>query len=181
MALFFEGWLLFALLVILMGLRHPAPLNDFSKLSMKTKGLGVAAFLILMVTFVPQPMLTITPDHGFQATVVGGNNTTASVGEFVDYSLVINNTGNSDIHMNIVISDIPGDGWSGAVYLGNGTIDGATNALNFDLVWESSTTIIVHLQPSATTTMGEKHIVLDMWSQDNVHTFETLNVNIVRK
>lgn len=51
----FTGWLIFAMIIMFLGLRHPPPLNDVTKLDDKRKALGVAAALILAVCFVPIP------------------------------------------------------------------------------------------------------------------------------
>ena len=39
----------------------------------------------LLVTFVPQPMVTIAPDHSFEMNVAGGNNTTVGAGGIVEF------------------------------------------------------------------------------------------------
>ncbi len=53
---FYLGWLIFAFLVIFLGLRHPPPLNDIIKLDKKRVALAVSGFLLLAVTFVPIPV-----------------------------------------------------------------------------------------------------------------------------
>ncbi|MEM0129014.1 MAG: site-2 protease family protein [Thermoplasmata archaeon] len=49
------GWLVFAFLIVLLGLRHPPPLNDVSPLGARRTlvGLGVAAILVAGFTLVP--------------------------------------------------------------------------------------------------------------------------------
>lgn len=51
----FGGWLIFALLVIVLGTYHPPPLNDLTPLSPSRKVLAVLALVILVLTFVPIP------------------------------------------------------------------------------------------------------------------------------
>ena len=55
LGLLWPGWWFWGLLLAVMGLRHPEPLNNYIKLSLKHKILGAVAALILMLTFVPSP------------------------------------------------------------------------------------------------------------------------------
>lgn len=165
MALFYQGWLLFALLVLLLGLRHPAPLNDISRLSRRTKAIGALALIILAVTFVPTPLVTITPDHSFDLSVAGGNNTTVVPGGVATFHIWVNNTGNTNSVVSVTLNDTPGD-WAAAVYLSNGTSENITNRLTFPLGYENSTEVVVRLQLSPTTTVTEKDLQLHVQAND---------------
>jgi membrane-associated protease RseP (regulator of RpoE activity) len=50
-----QGWLLWALLSLLMGIRHPAPLDDWTPLDGPRKALGLFAFLVFVLCFIPAP------------------------------------------------------------------------------------------------------------------------------
>ena len=52
----YPGWLIFGILVIFLGLRHPPPLNEIVKLDKKRIALAVIGFIMLSVTFVPVPV-----------------------------------------------------------------------------------------------------------------------------
>ena len=52
---FWQGWLFWALLILIMGMRHPAPLDDWTPLDGRRKALGLLTFLILVVCFIPVP------------------------------------------------------------------------------------------------------------------------------
>jgi membrane-associated protease RseP (regulator of RpoE activity) len=52
---FWQGWLFWALLILIMGMRHPAPLDDWTPLDGRRKALGLLAFLILAMCFIPVP------------------------------------------------------------------------------------------------------------------------------
>ena len=54
-SLFWRGWLVWAILIFALGLRHPPPLNDITPLDRKRKILALIAFLIFIITFVPAP------------------------------------------------------------------------------------------------------------------------------
>jgi hypothetical protein len=60
LGLFYSGWLFFAILVLLLGLRHPPPLNDVSPLGGARYALGVGVLVILVSGFVVVP-LAIAP------------------------------------------------------------------------------------------------------------------------
>ena len=53
---FWQGWLFWALLILFMGMRHPAPLDDWTPLDGRRKALGLLAFLIFVVCFIPVPL-----------------------------------------------------------------------------------------------------------------------------
>jgi len=56
----FTGWLFFAFIIILLiGMNHPPPLNDEGTLDLKRKLLFVVAVAILVLCFIPYPILTL--------------------------------------------------------------------------------------------------------------------------
>ena len=50
-----QGWLFWAFLSLLMGMRHPAPMDDQTPLDRRRKALGLLAFLIFVLCFIPVP------------------------------------------------------------------------------------------------------------------------------
>src|SRR3989441_2116808 len=96
---YYTGWFLFALIILLLGVRHPPPLNDLTKLSPSRPALGVLAIVILLITFVPAPFIEVPTQASFafenslhvpidhlNATIARGNTTIILVN--------VNNTGN---------------------------------------------------------------------------------------
>lgn len=144
-AMLYDGWFLFALLVFFLGLNHPAPLNDITKLPKRTLVLGTAGLLLLTVTFVPQPIIMVTPDYSFEMTALGGNNTTVAAGGMAEYQIFINNTGNVDNELRLTLEDVPGN-WSASLFLSNSTAVNATNVLDLGLEFEANATVIVQVQ-----------------------------------
>jgi membrane-associated protease RseP (regulator of RpoE activity) len=55
---FYLGWLLFAALIILLGVRHPPPLNDVSPLGLRRYLLGALVVAVLVSGFVVVPIST---------------------------------------------------------------------------------------------------------------------------
>lgn len=64
--IFYPGWLLFALVVLLLGIRHPPPLNDITPLDRKRKIVGIVAFMILAVSITPVPITIKELKEDFQ-------------------------------------------------------------------------------------------------------------------
>jgi membrane-associated protease RseP (regulator of RpoE activity) len=57
--LLWEGWITWAILVFLLGVGHPAPLNDITPLSPRRRLLGAIVLLLLLLVFVPVPLTVI--------------------------------------------------------------------------------------------------------------------------
>ncbi len=56
----FTGWTFFAIIIVLMmGMMHPPPLNDDTDIDMKRKALFFIALAILILCFIPFPIYTI--------------------------------------------------------------------------------------------------------------------------
>lgn len=53
----FPGWLIMAVLIVFLGLQHPPPLNDRSRLDAKRRILAVIILVVLIITFVPFPFV----------------------------------------------------------------------------------------------------------------------------
>jgi len=60
----YVGWLLFAVIVLLLGLRHPPPLNDVTPLDAKRYAVGVLVAAILVTGFVIVPLSAPTGSIG---------------------------------------------------------------------------------------------------------------------
>jgi membrane-associated protease RseP (regulator of RpoE activity) len=98
LSLFYPGWFLFGFLIFILGVRHPPPLNDLTRLDPGRKLIGIAAVVILIVTFVPQPFVTIGSERGlaFEAadgTPLAGINQTIALGASLLLTFAVNDTG----------------------------------------------------------------------------------------
>ncbi len=49
------GWWTWAILVMILGVKHPAPLNEVSKLDRKRIVVGIISFIVFVLTFIPRP------------------------------------------------------------------------------------------------------------------------------
>ena len=93
--MFYYGWLIFALLILFLGARHPPPLNDISPLDLKRKGLGVLTFAVLVIAFVPIPMTAVTADYSFELQPVGVTDATIALGGSHVFNVTVDNIGNA--------------------------------------------------------------------------------------
>jgi membrane-associated protease RseP (regulator of RpoE activity) len=98
MSYWYLGWLIFGFLILMLGVRHPPPLNDLSHLDVGRKLVGIAAVTILLVTFVPQPFVFVQAQHGVVFETPSGQplsilNETGTRGTTVVFDFSLNNTG----------------------------------------------------------------------------------------
>ncbi len=69
LGLFYTGWLFFAILVLLLGPRHPPPLNDVTPLGAPRFSVGALALAILVSGFVIVPLAVPPGSVGLSSTV----------------------------------------------------------------------------------------------------------------
>jgi hypothetical protein len=144
LGMYYSGWLLFALLIVFLGLKHPAPLNDVSKLNAKMKILGVFTLGILLVTFSPIPLVEIAPDHSFDIEIPGGNETIIMAGSSVYITMYVNNTGNTNSTIKMNIMQVPGD-WQASLYVQGDPEENATDLLNVLVPYDEGIVVIMKI------------------------------------
>lgn len=54
--LLYPGWMVFAILLLIFGFRHPAPTDEIAGLDRKRKILGIILFIIFLTSFTPVPL-----------------------------------------------------------------------------------------------------------------------------
>ncbi len=97
----FESWILIALFVLLVGVRHPPPLNDISKLKVSRKMLGAVALALFLVTFTPFPIVTISSNTSFTMTTSMQSVNMTDTAPVQYFNLTIVNTGNVQETVNL--------------------------------------------------------------------------------
>ncbi|MEW5936916.1 MAG: site-2 protease family protein [Candidatus Thermoplasmatota archaeon] len=127
----FFGWILFALFVLIMGARHPPPLNDITPLDAKRKALGAFMVFVLVTSFMAIPMGSVEERYeiAFYADESGEPNLTAPLtGVYVlgaksnpvspsnaTLTIWVANNGNMMGHIRLqteVSRDLIGEGWN---------------------------------------------------------------------
>lgn len=112
----YVGWIIVAILIILIGARHPPPLNDLTPLSAKRKIVGAFAGVILITCFVLVPIAEIPAEYSFrlESPVSPGlplefinistdseNCSAVAGGTNCSFQFVVNNTGNVDLNLSL--------------------------------------------------------------------------------
>ncbi|MCI4362035.1 MAG: site-2 protease family protein [Thermoplasmata archaeon] len=67
LGLAYPGWFLFAILIVVLGMRHPPPLNDISPLDRKRVAIGAMAVAVLVTGFVLIPIASPSGSFGVAA------------------------------------------------------------------------------------------------------------------
>ncbi|MFP3318380.1 MAG: site-2 protease family protein [Thermoplasmata archaeon] len=108
MGFFYLGWLIFALFVLILGLSHPPSLNDVSRISKKGYMVGIAAILLIAVTFVPVPIsqYELTENFTIHSNMQAGYMVLGDI-NYINGTILLNNTGNKMI--NITVSERSND------------------------------------------------------------------------
>jgi Zn-dependent protease len=86
LGLLYLGWIFFALLILFLGVRHPPPLNDISRLDARRWVVGAVAVAVLLGGFVAVPLTA--PTGAFTVPVHAAGNSTPPAG----YALAGNGT-----------------------------------------------------------------------------------------
>jgi len=163
MSLFYVGWLIFGFFIMFLGLKHPAPLNDISKIDFRRKVVGVIAIVVLVATFTPIPVVNIPADHSYEINVIGSNTTTVAPNEVAIFNMTVSNTGNTDNHMQLNVLQIP-SGWAVNLSLSGQPSENATSTLDFVLPYRNSTNVTMQIAVPATAMPS--NIVLQAASND---------------
>jgi Zn-dependent protease len=98
----FAGWWIFTFLILMLGTSHPPPLNDITKLTPERKAIGAFAVTMLVICFVPVPIMIdefIQPE--FEMEIID-DELIAGSGEIVNFTLVISNSGSEQDSYEII-------------------------------------------------------------------------------
>lgn len=163
---FYTGWLLFAIIVLFLGVRHPQPLNDITKLDMKRKVLGVAAIVMLIVCFSPIPMIEVPANYDYQIDVQGGTTINATAGSTLIILMDVRNVGNTNYTMSMMVLDVPTE-WGRGIYRVNDTSNLTTERVSFLLPYQGSEMVALKLIIPATAVTGEVFVLLDSSSKSS--------------
>lgn len=146
MGTFYFGWVIFGFLILMLGVRHPPPLNDLTRLDPVRKLVGVAAVAILVLTFIPQPfsVLPVRADFAYEAvdgTPLPRLEADIGLGASITLSFAVNNTGGARerVGLEFVVQNLDVYGWSiaftsGRIEAGNATVPIPVNPANVTFV-----------------------------------------------
>ena len=142
MGFFYAGWFLFAFLVLILGVRHPPPLNDLSPLDLRRKGLGIAAAAVLVCGFAIIPISTPTGDYQLEkiATSTYQENSTMAN---MTFTIVNNDVVDHEYSFSAVVTPTNLSGAQLSSFATNMTcsieIGGSTSSCNATAQWPTIT------------------------------------------
>jgi hypothetical protein len=108
----YTGWLFFAFLIMFLGMRHPAPLNDVTGLDNRRKALGAVTAVILVLCFVPVPFAfqdavydadfnLVMADQSLRDAISISEYGSNSQWFYINQTVRVANTGNIDANVSI--------------------------------------------------------------------------------
>lgn len=112
---YYLPWIILGLFVLLIGLRHPPPLNDLTRLEPGRKAVGLVVLVILLLSFHPIPLEQVPVDVGFEfredlAPEVVVEAATVNLTELqAAYFFRVNNTGNVRIQVDLAFGPAVGN------------------------------------------------------------------------
>ncbi len=93
----FMAWLFFAFIIMILGTQHPPPLEDFSKLDVRRKAIGVFCMIILCLCIHPVPieLVEIEPKEYDLDFIADDNEKIVDIGGNTNYDIKLIYTGES--------------------------------------------------------------------------------------
>ncbi len=165
----FTGWLIFAMLIMFLGLRHPPPLNDVTKLDDKRKLIGIATAVILVLCFVPIPFDYEEPvyDVEFNLVMPDGTLTTSHTYTFNAFPQGLNRTedlalaNNGNVEATIVLrASSSNESICNVTFFGGNVTDGTdvTQSIQIAPMGIANLTINLRILPNA---VGNATIIIE--------------------
>ena len=139
MSYFYIGWIFFAFLILMLGARHPPPLNDLTRLDPVRKLVGIAAVVILFLTFVPVPFVAIGGGQTLAFEAVDGSplielNETVAVGASVVMIFAVNHTASAAEIVVVTAKDLNLQAFGFTFLFLNVVVGSNTTVVNSDIV-----------------------------------------------
>ncbi len=153
LSMFYFAWLIFAVLILFIGAKHPPPLNDINKLDKPRMIAGAMAFVILAVSIVPIPMSVMELDPTFEVTPVGSTNATVVAGQTAIFTIIVENTGNAQNTVVLERWTTP-TSWAVDFRLLSAPEDSYEEPLLCVLNYSASETVVVRIRTSPSTSDG---------------------------
>ncbi|MGE4274826.1 MAG: site-2 protease family protein [Candidatus Methanomethylophilaceae archaeon] len=145
------GWLIFGLLILILGVSHPPPLNDITPLDGRRYVAAALGLVLLVTCFIPIPMESRVNQAALELDGTEGTNITMEPGGWSYLNISLENTGNIPLDASIGMQGLP-EGWNYSIELvgsGQNVTDGI---LAFTLaVGEAAQLRLAVLAPMGTT------------------------------
>ena len=165
LGIFYSGWFLFAILIVFLGVRHPAPLNDVSRLDVKRTGVGVVALILLVGCFVLVPLSEVPVTDTFEIDLVSDNSTTVVAGSMALFYFNVTNTGSVNITVQLDVHQMPAN-WSAVLFEADQNSSDATSTLVLSIPYGNHAAVAMRVAVPAGESASTKVIVLQGSSFD---------------
>jgi len=168
----FFTWALFAFLILLMGARHPPPLNDISPLKHIDKIIGVACALIMVFCFHPFPLAIEEPfDTTYNVEMLPDSTfKTAFPGQNTVFYINVTNTGNTQetylieyealpldtsLYSDVIMQDLTNFSviQAGEIIVDGWTVNTPTNT-TLTLEKKETTTLLLEINSTSSLALG---------------------------
>ncbi len=106
LGIYYYSWILFAIIIVILGLTHPPPLNDISKPGKKEVMVGIIAIALVAVSFSPIPFAEHVLPNYATADLTAGNNFAVYGNPVLNndsLNLVVDNFNNYTIPLTVIV------------------------------------------------------------------------------
>ncbi len=181
--IFYLGWLLFALLVLLLGLRHPPSLNEVSKIGRKGYIVGIVALLLVVGTFTPIPIYQETLTENFSVSSYYNNTLVlGSINETSGY-IIVENTGQKMLNLTVTVNTNDSIGVKIQNYISDLPVN-STARVNFTIfaspgtLPQNSVNLTINVKSNLTGITNSTKIQLTVYSLSEKLVWAPSNVTI---
>ncbi len=136
------GWFIIAVFILLLGARHPPPLNDLTKLDGRRQILAAGAASVLLLSFVAIPLAVIPPVTGVEFTASGDAtpvqvlNATVTNGTVQPFTFSLANGGNVKTNVTLTFDGLATFEYVGLfVTFSNVTVGNRTAPFSANQAW----------------------------------------------
>lgn len=111
----YTGWMIFGLLILMLGVSHPPPLNDITPLDRKRYVAAALGLILLVTCFIPIPMEIQQNYVSVEIVTSDSYEQTISAGENVSITFLVANNGNTVSDFSIDVRGLTAN-WNYALY-----------------------------------------------------------------
>ncbi len=111
LGIYYVSWILFAIIIIVLGLSHPPPLNDISKPGKKEIVVGIVAIALVAISFSPVPFAEHVAPNIATSDLTAGNNFVVNGNPMFNIDsmvLTVDNLNNYTIPLSVTIKSPTG-------------------------------------------------------------------------
>ncbi|MGC8546992.1 MAG: site-2 protease family protein [Thermoplasmata archaeon] len=151
LGVYYLSWIIFAVIIIILGLNHPPPLNDISKPGKKELVVGAVAIMLIILCFSPVPIVEHIIPESVNVSLSQGNNFIVMNDSYFgqeNYSLNVQNVNNVSISVTVSPEKIPGFN--------------VTRSINISLTAHQEKVFYINYIPENYSALGEHTIYINV-------------------